>query len=53
MISHLNNDYIDIKMEDIDIGWQQSSGANNDLVIKNDIVSEIYFGRWLDGDVVV
>lgn len=53
LISHLNNDFVDINMEDIDVNWQHSSRNANDLVIKNDIVSEIYFGKWLDGDVVV
>jgi len=52
LIVHLNNDFIDIKMEDIDPSWQLSENTADDLVIRNDIVSEIYFGRWIDGDVV-
>ena len=52
LIAHLNNDFIDIKMEDIDPSWQLSENTADDLVIRNDIVSEIYFGRWIDGDVV-
>ena len=53
MISRLNDSYASSKLEDIDSTWQKVENEPSALVIKNDIIAEMQFGRWSDGDVTV
>ena len=53
LISHLNSDFASSKLEDLDARWQQAQNEPSALVIKNDIVAEMQFGKWSDGDITV
>jgi len=53
LISHLNSDFASSKLEDLDTRWQQAQNEPSALVIKNDIVAEMQFGKWSDGDITV
>ena len=53
LISHLNSDFASSKLEDLDARWQQAQNEPSALVIKNDIVAEMSFGKWSDGDITV
>lgn len=52
MITQLNTNYIDTNMEDI-IHWQKSNDQNDCLVINNDIIAEMVFGEYEDGDITI
>ena len=55
-ITSLNRDYATTQLDDIVSSWQKikvSSDNAMNLGIKNDIITEIYFGEQNDGDIVV
>ena len=53
MISRLNGSYADVKLEDLDSAWQKAENEPSPLGVKKDIIAEMQFGKWSDGDVTV
>ena len=51
VISKLNAKYLDVDMQDIE-NWQTATVDDNSMVVRNDIIQEMFFGSFLDGDVV-
>ena len=53
IVSKLNSEYLTNQLEDIDTTWQKTNDYTDDLYVKNDIIQEMVFGTYIDGDVLV
>lgn len=54
LVSRINTEFSSVDLDDIDPSWQRMTSSDNGLVqINNDIITDMAFGSYSDGNVVV
>lgn len=52
-MTHVNNDFLSVAFDDIDSSWQKMIVSSDEAItIKNDIIADMQFGSYYDGDVI-